>query len=97
MTPEEALKRSRDAERLMNDPMLKDALNIIERDLTEAWHACPVRDVEGREVLWRMAVTARKFRDILKGTMESGKLAADQIQQKQSFIDRAKNVANWRQ
>jgi hypothetical protein len=93
MTPEEALRKSREAERLINDPMLKDALGIIERDLADAWIACPVRDTEGREALWRMAVTARKFRDILRGTMESGKLAADQIRRKEeSLAQRAVNL-----
>ena len=100
MTPEESLHRSQDAARLMRDPLLIEALDLIERDVREAWLACPVRDKEGREELWRMAVTARKLRDVLKGTMEAGKLAADQIKQRQSFIDRAKaavgGIANWR-
>ena len=98
MTPEEALRRSNDAARLMDDPLLKETLDLIEKDVTDLWLLCPVRDTEGREAAWRMAVTARKFRDILRGTAESGKLAADQIRQKeQSLLDRAKqNVANWR-
>lgn len=97
MTPEEALTRSRNAARLMDDPLLKEAMSSIERDVVEAWLTCPVRDVEGREHLWRMAVTARKLHDILKGTAESGKLAADELRRKeQSLLDRAKQVANWR-
>ena len=97
MTPEEALTRSREAERLLNDPTLKSAMDIIEHDVLEAWLACPVRDKEGREELWRMAVTARKLRDIIKGTVESGKLATDQINRREaSLIDRAKKLANWR-
>ena len=97
MTPEQSLSRSNDAARLMRDPLLTETLDLIERDVMEAWLACPVRDKDGREELWRMAVTARKLRDILRGTMESGKLAANQIAQRQSFIDRAKNgLANWR-
>ncbi len=92
LTPEEALRRSRDAERLFNDPTLKETLDFIEKEVMEMWMACPVRDAEAREALWRMAVTARKFRDLLRGTMESGKLAAEHIQQKESaasFKDRA--------
>jgi hypothetical protein len=98
MTPEEALRRSREAERLMQDPMLKEAMDIMEREVMEAWMSCPIRDLEGREAAWRMAVTTRKFRELLKGTAESGKLAAEQIRQKElSLLDRAKNkVANWR-
>jgi len=97
MTPEQALARARDAERLVNDPTVKETLSVIERDIYDAWLVCPIRDVEGREALWRMAVTARKFADTLKGTAEAGKLAAHNIRERQSFLDKAKQqVANWR-
>ena len=93
MTPEDALKRSKAAERLFNDPFVQETLNIMEKEVMEAWMSCPVRDVEGREAAWRLAVTTRKFRDLLRGTMEAGKLAADQIHRKeQSLLQRAKNA-----
>lgn len=99
MTPEEALKRAHDAAALMDNQTLKEAMSLIEGDVVEAWLLCPVRDVQGREDLWRLAVTARKFRDILKGTAESGKFAAQQIAERKSFADRAKeglrSVGNW--
>lgn len=86
MTPEEALHRANRARALMEDPILKESIDLIESELMEAWMACPVRDVEGREHLWRLAVTTRKFRDILKGTAESGKLAADQIKRQNDSL-----------
>jgi len=56
-----------------------------------------VRDVEAREALWRMAVSVRKFRELLRGTMESGKLAADEIHRKKTAMDKFKQMAsNWR-
>lgn len=90
MTPEQALQRANDAQRILDDPLMKEVLGLIEKDVIDAWLACPVRDVDGREDLWRLAVTARKFRDILKGTAESGRYAAHQIKEKQSFMERAK-------
>lgn len=93
MTPEEVLRRSHDAARLLNDPTLKDALEIMEKDVMEAWIACPVRDHEGREELWRLIKTTRKFRDLLQGTMEAGKLAKEQLrQQNESLATRAANA-----
>ncbi len=96
MTPEEALRRANAAEQVFKQPIVKETLDFMEREVMEAWMACPVRDVEAREALWRMAVTTRKFRDLLRGTMESGKLAADQISKKQSVMERAKQAVNWR-
>ncbi len=94
MTPEEAARRANEAERLMADPMLKDALDLMEREVSDAWLACPVRDVEGREAAWRLAVTTRKFRDLLRGTIEAGKLARKQIEERKSFVDRTKAAIN---
>ena len=92
VTPEEALKRANAAARIFNDPLVKETLDIMEREVTEAWMACPVRDVEGREMLWRIATATRKFRDLLRGTMEAGKLARDQIARKESALQRVANL-----
>ncbi len=93
MTPQETLHRANRAQALMDDPILKGAIEVMEREVMEAWMVCPVRDFEGREYLWRMAVTTRKFADLLRGTIESGKLAADQLRrEKESLAARALNV-----
>ena len=97
MKPEEALKRSNRAAQLFNDSLLQETLDFMEKEVTEAWMTCPIRDTEAREALWRMAVTTRKFRDLLKGTMESGKIAAEQLRQKEasaSLKDRAIRAVN---
>jgi hypothetical protein len=93
VTPEIALRKAGAAERIYKDPIVQETLETMEREVMEAWMNCPVRDVEAREALWRMAVTTRKFRDMLRGTMESGKLAADQIartNEQKSFIQKQK-------
>lgn len=90
MTPEEALRRANQARQVFEQPIVTETLDFMEKEVMEAWMACPVRDNEGREALWRMAVTTRKFRELLRGTMESGKLAADEIARKKSFADKAK-------
>ena len=91
MTPEEALRKAERAGQIYNDPLIRETLDLMEREVMEAWITCPVRDAEAREALWRMAVTTRKFRDLLRGTMESGKLAIAQIQQKKTLLERGIN------
>jgi len=88
MTPEEALRRAGAASRIFNDPLVQETLNIMEKEVMEAWMTCPVRDLEARESLWRIAVTTRKFRDLLRGTMEAGKMAQDEIRRKKSFAEK---------
>jgi len=52
----------------------------------------PARDAEGREWLWRQVVTARKFKDTLRGIMESGKIAQARLKEKQTLAERALNM-----
>lgn len=92
MTPDEALRRSKQAQQVFEQPIVKETLDFMEREIMEQWTGCPIRDIEAREALWRMAVTTRKFRELLRGTMESGKLAADQLQRKKSALEKAANA-----
>ncbi len=87
MTPEQALQKANAAKRIFDDPLTQETLDLMEREVHEAWLACPIRDVEGREACARMAQTVRKFRDLLRGTMESGKLAADQIKRREAAAE----------
>ena len=97
MTPEEALRRSNAAERIFKDPLVQETLDFMEKEISDMWAQTPVRDVEARESLWRLAVSTRKFRDLLRGTMEAGKLAKDAIVRKESTVQRLKSTFNnWR-
>ena len=97
MTPEEELRKAEFARQVLETPIVKETLDFMEREIMEFWLVCPVRDTEGREALWRMAVTTRKFRDLLRGTMESGKIAAAQITHKKSLAERGlETVRNFR-
>jgi len=94
MRPEDALRKSEQARQVIETPIVRETLDFMEKEIMESWMQCPVRDIEAREALWRMAVTTRKFRELLRGTMESGKIALDEIQRKQSSMEKVRNLAN---
>ena len=58
------------------------------------WEACPARDVEGREELWKYYKLAKKFRGILQGMVESGKVAAFHEQEKRTFMERSREAVS---
>lgn len=70
------IDRAEHANRLLNDQLLQDALKAIKDDVQRAWIDCPQRDHEGKEALWQLAKTADKFEALLKGYIETGKLAS---------------------
>lgn len=67
------------AAELLNDDILKDALDAIEAEVVQQWEACPARDSEGKEALWQLFKTSKKFRNILSGYIETGKLATENM------------------
>lgn len=68
----------RAAELLQND-LLQEALAAIKAEVVKQWEACPIRDADGKEALWQLMKTASKFEGILKGYVETGKLATEQL------------------
>lgn len=71
--------RGQTAMSLLENELLQEALSAIDKEVMEQWIACPARDKEGKEALWQLIKTSRKFRDILLGHIETGKLATAQL------------------
>ena len=69
------IDRAGHAQRLLNDELLQEALGVIKSEVVLMWVDCPARDAEGKEALWQLAKTADKFESLLKGYIETGKLA----------------------
>lgn len=84
-------ERGRQAQELLNSPLLSTVLDAIESEVIEQWEKCPARDQEGKEALWQLFKTSKKFRAILLGYIDTGKLATEQIKRfdkKRGLLDR---------
>ena len=75
---------------LAENELLNEALEAIDKEVMEQWIECPARDKEGKEALWQLIKTSRKFRSILNGYIQSGKLATEQLKRydKASLLQR---------
>lgn len=75
---------------LLENELLQEALAAIEKEVMEQWIACPARDKEGKEALWQLIKTSRKFKDILTGYIETGKMATENLKrfEKESLLRR---------
>ncbi len=75
---------------LLENELLREALDAIDAEVMEQWIDCPARDKEGKEALWQLIKTSRKFRSILTGYVETGKLATEQLKryEKESKLSR---------
>jgi hypothetical protein len=89
------IDRAEHAHRLLNDQLLADALQVIRNDVVRAWVECPQRDHEGKEALWQLAKTADKFESLLRGYIETGKLATANLkafEERKGLLQRIKLV-----
>ncbi|MES2323272.1 MAG: hypothetical protein V4633_13490 [Pseudomonadota bacterium] len=64
----------------------------MKAEITQQWESSPVRDAEGREELFKLLKLANKLELILRSSMDDGKLAKHEINQKQNWADRAKQA-----
>lgn len=85
MSYELEARRGEDAARVLNEPVLKDALTAIKTEIYEKWCATDPANKEGREHYWRLHEAARMFELVLTGYVESGKASLKQMEHKRKF------------
>lgn len=81
------------ARRIMDDPMIKEALQAIEDGIVSAWKDVPLRDVEGREHLHRLLQAKKKFEQVFAAHIQNGALASTDLrieEERKSLMDRMK-------
>lgn len=86
--------RAQRAADILNNEVFSEALKAIRDEVFATWIACPQRDAEGKEALWQLAKTADKFEGLLRGYIETGKLATEQLKrfEKEGLLQRLKRV-----
>ncbi len=80
------IARAREAELLLENPLLNNSLDLIERTWEEAWRSTAPNDTDKREQAYRMLYALTEFRSELRTVIETGKMAVktmDTIQSEQ--------------
>ena len=90
MTDEERLHRGTRAREVLENEEFAAAFDAIEQELTQAWKTSPQRDVDGRERLFLALTMLDKVKASITQTMETGKLAAAELQYHKSLAEKAK-------
>jgi uncharacterized lipoprotein YmbA len=87
--------RAQRAAAILNNEVFAEVSRSMRDEIVKAWVACPVRDDEGKQELWRLIKTLDKFEGLLKGYIETGKLATEQLKrfEKESVLQRLKRIA----
>ncbi len=75
------VNRAEHAQRLLNDELLRSALDAIKTEVVRTWIDCEQSKKEDKEALWQLMKTADKFEFLLLGYIEKGKLGRANLKQ----------------
>ena len=75
MTPEQELNRAVSAEQILNNTLVKEAFDDIEKDVVDRIALCDVRDSVSREKLCLLLSCLRIFKSTFEGHIQTGKMA----------------------
>lgn len=81
MTPEEEIIRAGQARQILQDPLVRSAMDDIRAAIVDQWYRSAVNSTELREQLWALYCGAMKFEEVLRSHMETGQLASAQLEQ----------------
>ena len=72
MTPEE---RERRANSLINDPLLKEAFDVLKEDLMNRWNHSGSTDLQARESIWLAMRLLDRIHGHINSIVETGHMA----------------------
>ena len=82
MTKDEELRRAHAARRIMEEPLIVEAFEKLERGVIDTLKTTSNLEKEDLERLWITLRLIGKFRDIFTGIMESGRMAEFELNNK---------------
>jgi len=77
----DVIRRAEQADRIINDPLVIEAFEIIETEFTRLIIESSETDEEGRERAYRMLWSARRFKSFFESVVASGKIRQHQLEQ----------------
>ncbi|MEW6022850.1 MAG: hypothetical protein AB1807_11990 [Pseudomonadota bacterium] len=79
MTPEEQIARGEHAKRLLDDPLLKEALAEIKQAIVESWAALPVENTAQAEKLKHLLWATKQFEAIFVAQVGGATIARSEL------------------
>lgn len=86
MSDAEDVERGRLAESVLNNRVYVESYDLIEKELIRIWQES--RNKDEREELHQLQRMLSKAKNLLEGTMRSGKIAAAELERKRSLPER---------
>jgi len=71
----DAERRAEAAKQILGNPAFDEAMRVMREEVVAQWGACSAQDVKSREWLWMFYQNTLKFEGMLRGFIDTGRLA----------------------
>lgn len=98
MTPDEVketvaqleteMDRGAKAHTILESPLFREAMELLETSTLETWKTSPVRDTEGQLALRLRWQVIQQFKAHFTDALQTGKLATEQMNQERPLFER---------
>ena len=78
----EILARADNAQRILSDPAVAEALLLLETEAIQQWVQTKATDVAGREALWQWVRMAQRFGDIFRAAIQGGEILKESLKER---------------
>ena len=85
-------ERGARADRLLNDEMLKEAIDFIENDIVEKWKTSPPSLPEAQTILRLKWQCLQDIKGYIKDVAQTGRIANTQLEQERTLKEKLKKV-----
>lgn len=88
------VERGNHAARLLADPLLQEAFQIVRQAIHDQWENAPLRDIEGQVALRSMLNHLRDVQAVLEVALADGKAAVEELNRRNRKIVSPKEFFN---
>lgn len=75
MDSEEAIRRAGRAAQIMDEPLVREAIDGITNYVENGWRESAVDDAAGREEFYRLLLAVKMFKSFFQTVIDGGKIA----------------------
>lgn len=91
-TLEQEAVRGVRAKRIVEDPIYREAWDVVEAEIIRRWRESPITDHDGQHELRLMLHVLGSVRKWFEDVMDTGKLASAQIEEKQTALQKVRRA-----
>lgn len=95
MTLEQRIYQADRAREVLQNEAYQQVFADAKQEIFDQWTKSPARDQEGREKLWLMLSLLNKLETMLQQSLDSGKLAAKELEYQRTLAEKAKAWVGW--